>query len=129
MNEYGGDYDYFYSRVKKLMLSLKDSIEIIFFYLGSESLVDLQRNIETIGNFYNFSHIDHIKQLREFKSLFASMILFKIISELNIQYSVVDSSLNEAIAGYASGLFNSKYFTVLANVIQFNFRINNSNFI
>lgn len=127
---FGGNYDEFYQRVKGLLLRLKNSIEIIIFDGAKESIEKskhrLEQKIARVANVKledspALDQKDHIELLKEFPSLFNRSILYKILQELRINYSMCEGMADHVIALYANG-HNSKQekFTVMSKASFFN---------
>ena len=128
---YGGNYDYFYENVKKLLGKLKSSIEIVIFDGGRENInksmkrlenkVAYNANISTSPGRPVLSDVEYLQNLRECPALFNKMILFKVLNELNINYAMAESLADHVIAAYASGKNPSKQkFTVMSKASFFN---------
>jgi hypothetical protein len=128
---YGGHYDYFYEKIKKLLSKLKNSIEIIIFDGGKEnmskSMRRLERKIEGCANLGNAltstapeCPSEHVLTLQEYPSLFNKMILYKVLNELGIRHAMTESLADHPIALYANGDNDTKKkFTVLSKVMCF----------
>ena len=126
---YGGHYDYFYEKIKKLLGKLKNSIEIIIFDGGKENLSKSMRRLErkiegcaNLGDAFTTNAApecpgEHVLTLQESPSLFNKMILYKVLNELGIRHAMTESLADHAIALYANGDNESKKkFTVLSKV-------------
>ena len=133
---YGGHYDYFYDRIKKLLSKLKNSIQMIIFDGGKENIkksirrlenkVIWNANVRVETNDRSFhacdNDVEHLQNLEQYPALFNKMILFKVLNELDINYTMCDGLADHIISVYSNGCnpVTDKRFTVMSKASFFN---------
>jgi hypothetical protein len=115
-NEYGGNYDQIYDKIREIFQILKPFIEIVIFDGSKE---DLNKSIfrfnKNIDNSIRVNSSHDIDDLKKTPPFFFRMIMYKVLRELKIKHVMTDGMADHAVACYANG-FNDKgvYGTVLS---------------
>ena len=115
-NEYGGNYDQIYEKIKEIFQILKPYIEVVIFDGSKEDLTKsvhrFKKNINDSLQTNSNSNLDDLKKTPPF---FFRMIMYKVLRELDILHLMADGMADHAVACYANG-FNDRgvYGTVLS---------------
>ena len=123
-NQYGGNYDEIYSKAKEILVALKPFIAKMIFDGSKEdsnkAVKRLEKKISKIANLPskwkpNPSQDDQYETLTQYPPFFVRMIIFDLVKELDINYSMSYGMADHAVACYANG-FNEegKKYTVLS---------------
>lgn len=99
-NFYGGNYDQVYSKTKEILLALKPFIATIIFEGSKEDPDKAYKRFEKKNDIIANLSTEENPNIPPF---FARMILFKLIDELGISYSMTEGMACHAIACYANG--------------------------
>lgn len=123
-NQYGGNYDEIYSKAKEILVALKPFIAKMIFDGSKEdpkkAIGRFEDKIYKIANLPtkwkpNPYKNEQYEALTQHPPFFIRMIIFDLVKELNINYSMSNGMADHAVACFANG-FNeeSKYYTVLS---------------
>ena len=121
-NQHGGNYDEIYSKTKEILVALKPFIAKIIFDGSKEDCdkaikrfkekIRKRSNLKTEWN-ASKKHIDTLSQVPPF---FFRSILFNLVNELSISYSMSEGMADHAVACYANGANKeSQKYTVLSH--------------
>lgn len=120
-NEYSGNYNQIYKKAHEMLSSIKPYIEIIIFD-GSkvDAVKRMKRFEEGIQRLRNqqeksLNPDEYLELLKGIQPLFMKNVIYEVINQLGINYSMTEGTVHHAIACYANGHNPTQAkFTVLA---------------